>query len=105
MTSGSVRLDFTEAVITQPTLRIDAEVHSGQLKLVTRPGIVVDADDVGVRSGEVKIREPWAHDVPVTLRIEMAGRVSSGSITARPPRRTFWQWLLRRPRPYQAALR
>ena len=105
VTSGSVRLDFTEAVITQPTLRIDAEVHSGQLKLVTRPGIVVDADDVGVRSGEVKIREPWAHDVPVTLRIEMAGRVSSGSITARPPRRTFWQWLLRRPRPYQAALR
>ena len=105
VSSGSVRLDFTEAVITQPTLRIDAEVHSGQLKLVTRPGIVVDADDVGVRSGEVKIREPWAHDVPVTLRIEMAGRVSSGSITARPPRRTFWQWLLRRPRPYQAALR
>lgn len=105
VTSGSVKLDFTEAVITQPTLRIDAEVHSGQLKLVTRPGIVVDADDVGVRSGEVKTREPWAHDVPVTLRIEMAGQVRSGSITARPPRRTFWQWLLRRPRPYQAALR
>jgi hypothetical protein len=105
VTSGSVKLDFTEAVITQPTLRIDAEVHSGHLKLVTRPGVVVDADDVGVRSGEVKIREPWAHDVPVTLRIEMAGRVSSGGITARPPRRTFWQWLLRRPRPYQAALR
>ena len=27
--SGSVRLDFTEAVITQPVLRIDAEVSSG----------------------------------------------------------------------------
>ena len=105
VTSGSVRLDFTQAVITQPTLRIDAEVHSGHLKLVTKPGIVVDADDVGVRSGEVKIREPWGHDVPVTLRIEMVGQVRSGSITARPPRRTFWQWLLRRPRPYQAALR
>jgi Domain of unknown function (DUF1707) len=105
VTSGSVRLDFTEAVITQPTLRIDAEVQSGHLKLVTKPGIVVDADDVGVRSGEVKIREPWGHDVPVTLRIELAGQVRSGAITARPPRRTFWQWLLRRPRPYQAALR
>jgi hypothetical protein len=104
VTSGSVRLDFTEAVITQPTLRIDAEVHSGHLKLVTKPGIVVDADDVGVRSGEVKIREPWGHDVPVTLRIELVGQVRSGSITARLPRRTFWQWLLRRPRPYQAAL-
>jgi hypothetical protein len=101
VTSGSVRLDFTEAVITQPTLRIDAGVHSGHLTLVTKPGIVVDADDVGVRSGEVKIREPWGHDVPVTLRIELVGQVRSGSITARPPRRTFWQWLLRRPRPYE----
>jgi DUF1707 SHOCT-like domain len=101
VTSGSVRLDFTEAVITQPTLRIDAGVNSGHLKLVTKPGIVVDADDVGVRSGEVKIREPWGHDVPVTLRIELVGQVRSGSITARPPRRTFWQWLLRRPRPYE----
>ena len=105
VTSGSVRLDLTEAVITQPTLRIDAEVQSGQLKLVTKPGIVVDADDVGVRSGEVKIREPWGHDVPVTLRIELAGQVRSGAITARPPRRTFWQWLLRRPRPYQLPAR
>jgi hypothetical protein len=105
VTSGSVRLDLTQAVITQPTLRIDAEVQSGHLKLVTKPGIVVDADDVGVRSGEVKIKEPWGHDAPVTLRIEMVGQVRSGSITARPPRRTFWQWLLRRPRPYQAAPR
>jgi Domain of unknown function (DUF1707) len=104
VTSGSVKLDFTEAVITQPTLRIDAEVYSGHLRLVTKPGIVVDADDVRVRSGQVKIREPWGHDVPVTLRIELAGQVSSGSITARPPRRTFWQWLRRRPPPYRAAL-
>ena len=105
VTSGHIKVDLTEAVITQPTLRIDAEVQSGQLKLVTKPGIVVDADDVGVRSGEVKIREPWGHDVPVTLRIELAGQVRSGAITARPPRRTFWQWLLRRPRPYQLPAR
>ena len=105
VTSGSVRLDFTEAVIAQPTLRIDAEVHSGNLTLVTKPGIVVDADEVAVRSGSVKVREPWGHDVPVTLRIEVTGQVRSGSITARPPRRTFWQWLTRRPRPYQPAPR
>ena len=105
VTSGSVRLDFTDAVITQPSLKVDAEVHSGNLTLVTRPGIVVDADEVSVRSGSVKVREPWAHDAPVALRIEVTGTVRSGSITARPPRRTFWQWLTRRPRPYQAALR
>ncbi len=105
VTSGEVRLDFTQAAVTQPSLRIDASVSSGRLKLVTRPGIVVDADEVVVRSGQVKIREPWGHDVPVTLRIEVTGQVRSGSITARPPRRTFWQWLTRQPRPYQAALR
>jgi Domain of unknown function (DUF1707) len=105
VTSGSVRLDFTDAVIAQPTLKVDAEVHSGNLTLVTRPGIVVDADEVSVRSGSVKVREPWGHHLPVTLRIEVTGQVRSGSITARPPRRTFWQWLTRRPRPYQPAPR
>ena len=105
VTSGSVRLDFTDAVIAQPTLKVDAEVHSGNLTLVTRPGIVVDADEVSVRSGSVKVREPWGHDLPATLRIEVTGQVRSGSITARPPRRTFWQWLTRRPRPYQPAPR
>jgi len=49
VTSGSVRLDFTEAVITQPVLRIDAEVTSGSLTLITKPGIVVDTDDVSIR--------------------------------------------------------
>ena len=53
--SGTVTLDFTEAVITQPSLLIDAEVHSGRLNLITRPGIVVDADDVAARSGYIKV--------------------------------------------------
>ena len=100
VTSGHVRLDFTEAVITQPSLFIDAEVRSGGLKLLTRPGIVVDADDVAVRSGRVKVRAPWAPEVPVLLRIQVSGKVGSGRLTARPPRRNFWQWLLQRPRPY-----
>src|SRR5215469_11857754 len=34
--SGHVKLDFTDAVITQPLLRIDARVGSGGLKLLTR---------------------------------------------------------------------
>ena len=64
-------------------------------------GIAVDADEVAVSSGGVKVRAPWGPDVPVILRIEVTGRVRSGHLRARPPRRTFWQWLLRRPRPYQ----
>jgi hypothetical protein len=105
VTSGNVTLDFTEAMIAASQLQIDAEVHSGNLTLVTKPGMVVDADDVAIRSGNVKVRTPWRHDVPVTLRVGMSGKVGSGNISARPPRRTFLQWLRREPRPYASAMR
>jgi hypothetical protein len=105
VTSGHVLLDFRDAVITQPTLQIDAEVRSGHLTLVTKPGIVVDTDEVAVRSGHVKVRAPWGSDVPERLRIDVAGRVGSGHLIARPPHRTFWQWLTRQPRPYEIAAR
>jgi uncharacterized protein DUF1707 len=103
VSSGHVTLDLTQAVITQPVLRVDAEVHSGHLTFITKPGIMVDADDVSVRSGHVKVRVPWSDAVPALLRVEVAGSVRSGHITARPPRRTFWQWLRRAPRPYAIA--
>ena len=107
VTGGSVTLDFTEAVITQPLLRITAELRRGQLTLITRPGIVVDADDVSVSTGSVtlpKLPEPPGYGVPVLLRIEVTGSVRIGGITVRPPRpprrprRTFWQWLRGAPR-------
>ena len=100
--SGSVTLDFTQAQVSWPTLQIDAEVRSGTLTLITKPGIVLDTDDVAMRSGAIKVKAPWGDDVPATLRIDVAGKVGSGSITARPrraPRRSFWDWLRRRPRP------
>jgi hypothetical protein len=101
--SGGVRLDFTEAVITQAALAIDVEVNSGWLVLITKPGIVVDADDISVRSGSVKVEPPG--EAPTVLSIQVSGKVGSGRVKARPPRpprRTFWQWLLRRPKPRPA---
>jgi hypothetical protein len=105
VTSGHVLLDFRDAVITQPSLRIDAEVRSGHLTLVTKPGIAVDTDDMVVRSGHVKVRAPWGSDVPELLRVEVSGKIGSGHFIARPPHRTFWQWLTRQPRPYEIASR
>jgi hypothetical protein len=102
VTSGAVKLDFTEALISQPSLQIDTEVRSGQLILITKPGIAVDADEVEIRSGQVKVRQPWGRDAPVSLRIAVNGKIGSGRLLARPPRRTFWQWLTRR-RPAWAA--
>jgi hypothetical protein len=103
VSSGAVKLDFTEAIISQPSLQIGAEVRSGQLILITKPGIAVDADEVEIRGGRIKVMQPWGHDAPVSLRIVVTGKVGSGRLLARPPRRTFWQWLTRR-RPAWAAV-
>lgn len=100
--SGSMVLDFTEAIIAVPVLEIAANVRSGTLKLITRPGIVVDTDEVSAHSGTVKVKTPSGSAVPVALRVVISGEVRSGTIVARPqrpPRRTFWQWLRRAPRP------
>jgi len=102
---GGVTLDFTEAVITQPLLRITAEVRGGALRLITKPGIVVDADDISQHGGSVTLPEPPGPGDPILLRVEISGLVHGGGITAGPPpppprpRRTFWQWLRRAPRP------
>jgi Domain of unknown function (DUF1707) len=103
VTSGHVTLDFTQAVITEPVLKLDVDVRSGAVKLMTCPGIVVDADEVAIRSGGVKVKTPWDPDVPVRLRIEVTGRVGSGHFVARPRYRTLWQWLTRQPKPYAIA--
>jgi Domain of unknown function (DUF1707) len=95
--SGHVRLDLTRAVISQPELDVDVSVRSGMVTLVTRPGIVVDADDVSVRSGRVNVRQQQGVSAPVILRVRVTGTVASGAFRARPPRRTLLQWLLRRP--------
>jgi Domain of unknown function (DUF1707) len=103
VTSGHIKVDFTEAVITQHVLHIDAEVRSGHITLITKPGIAVELDDVSVRSGQVKVRAPWGDGVPAALRVIVAGTCGSGRIVARPRRRSFWQWLRRGPLPYAIA--
>jgi hypothetical protein len=99
---ADVKLDFTRAVITHDTLHIDLDLGPGDLTIVIKPGIVVDADDVAVTLGDVKVGADAHPDVPVVLRVELAGRIRAGDIVARLPRRTFLQWLRREPRPYQA---
>ena len=94
--SGSVRLDFRRAVIAAPELRIDAQIASGSLSLITRPGIVVDADDVTVSSGSVKVVAAAGPDAPVELWVKVSGRVSSGSVSARPALGDRWRALWRR---------
>ena len=99
VTGGSVLLDFTEAVISQPSLLIDADVSASRLTLVTQPGVVVDTDEVAAEGSYLKVRAHGGPEVPVILRIQVSGKVTGGHITARPPRRTFWPRLRRHPQP------
>jgi DUF1707 SHOCT-like domain len=102
VTTGTVTLDFTDAVITQTTLDIDAEVVSGTLIMVIRPDMTVDTDDMAVVSGVIKVKHSRATTAAAGLRIQMTGKVVSGAIRARPlrlPRRSLRDWLRRRPRP------
>ncbi|MFD0316758.1 DUF1707 SHOCT-like domain-containing protein [Streptomyces flavalbus] len=98
VTFCAVTLDFTEAVITQDTLRIDVAMTGKNLTLITRPGIVVDTDGLNMLHSRVKYRRtPQNPEAPVTLRVELVGQKTFGRVVVRPARRTFAQWLLRKP--------
>jgi hypothetical protein len=97
---GRMKLDLTEAVVSYPTLAIDADVRGGSVVLVVKPGIVVDANDLAVAGGSVKFRGGTEKPGPVTLRVDLSGQIKGGNLVVRLPRRRFWAWLTRQPRPY-----
>ncbi|MDT0615952.1 DUF1707 SHOCT-like domain-containing protein [Streptomyces lancefieldiae] len=92
-----VTLDFTDAVITQDTLRIDMDMDGKDLVMVIRPGIVVDTDGLRLVHSKVKHRQaPSGPYTPVVLRVQLVGRKTHGRVVVRPPRRTLGEWLARR---------
>ncbi|GAA2927956.1 MULTISPECIES: DUF1707 SHOCT-like domain-containing protein [Streptomyces] len=87
---GEVTLDFTDAVITQDTLHIDLEMGGGALKLVTRPGVVVDTGSLVLNYSKIKARRAGAAaEAPVVLRVRITGEISFGQVVVRRPRRGF----------------
>ncbi|WP_399882601.1 DUF1707 domain-containing protein [Streptomyces sp. BBFR51] len=84
---GEVTLDLARAVITHDTLRIDLDMQAGALKLLTRPGIVVDTDSLVTSFAEVKTPRTVDTGAPVVLRVEIAGAISWGKVVVRSPRR------------------
>ncbi len=96
VTYCEVTLDFSEAVITQGTLRIEVAMTGKTLTLVTGPGIVVDTDGLQLLHSKMTHRQPpVAPGAPVTLRVELVGQKIHGRVVVRPPRRTPRRWLPR----------
>ncbi|MGB6454209.1 MAG: DUF1707 domain-containing protein [Streptosporangiaceae bacterium] len=100
VTGGNVKLDFTEAQISDPRLPIEAHVQGGNLILVVKPGIAVETNDLAMVGGNVKFGKGTDRHDPVILRVQVSGRLLGGNVVVRLPRRTFWDWLTRKPRPY-----
>ncbi|AHH22347.1 hypothetical protein NONO_c75920 [Nocardia nova SH22a] len=97
--SGSVRLDFTEAICPHPLVELHIGVASGSVRLTVPRGWTVDLDRVAIASGSAK--DKTDSPLPGYPTVRVAGSIGSGSIRAqnpKPPRRSFWAWLLRRPR-------
>jgi hypothetical protein len=97
---GNVFLDFTQADVTWPTLRLDVDLHHSNLVLITKPGILIDSDALTLQGGNSRIRSPRGPEAPPALRVDLAGQVRHSNVVARPPHRSFWSWLLRRPDRY-----
>jgi len=80
-----VTLDFTDAVITRNELRIDMKVRGESLRLVTGPGVVVDAHSLTAHYTHVAVGPAAEPRAPVILRVQLAGRMRYGQIEARQP--------------------
>lgn len=87
---GSVKLDFTQAVISEPALRITAMVRGGLLFLITRPGIEVEAGQVRLVAGNVMIRPAARRRQRALLRIGISGENVAGWLVAHAHRHPFF---------------
>jgi uncharacterized protein DUF1707 len=102
---GNVVLDFSNAIISQPTLDLCISVGHGNIVLIVPPEVVVDLDGVFNRHGTVHQRVRHQADIPVKLMVTASGSVRHGNLVVRGsrgprgPRRSFWDWLFRRPAP------
>jgi hypothetical protein len=62
---------------------------------------VVDADEMTMVGGRMKVQGARGLQPPEILRVEISGEIRGGSLTARSGQRSWWQRLLPRDGPGQ----
>jgi hypothetical protein len=91
--AGSVKLDFSEAVISYPVVEIDLEVFAGSTELILPQGATADIDDVQMYAGSAKSKVPTSYDALASdgVRFVVTGSSKAGSLKVR-YRHRFWRW-------------
>jgi hypothetical protein len=77
-----VTFDFTHAVITSSTLRIEMDMVHGKLFIVSSPGIVIDTDGLSLTYSKLKLHSANAAANP-RLRIELVGKLLHARVIER----------------------
>lgn len=77
-----VTLDFTRAVITADVLHIDAEMVHGKLRIVSAPGMVIDADGLTRTYSKAKLR-PTDTTADPRLLIKLTGSFTHAKLIER----------------------
>ncbi|MEO3813593.1 DUF1707 domain-containing protein [Sphaerisporangium sp. B11E5] len=92
--AGTVKLDFTEAVISHPVIYIDLDVYAGSTILVLPPGSTVDIDNVELVAGSSRVRGVTASSFAGDgLHVVVRGKQRAGTLVTRTRRRFLrWQW-------------
>jgi hypothetical protein len=100
---GNIVLDFTQAVVTEPTLELKVQVHGGNLRLIVPPEVAVDVDTVHMHGGSIRRRVHSEPGARIALLVTVSGRMKGGNVIVQGPRtprahgrRGLWRKLFRR---------
>jgi hypothetical protein len=86
--SGSTRLDFCQAQLTSPVVRVEFDGNRGPVELVVPAGTSVRMDELSMRRGAVDNRvAPGGRD---GMHLVLAGETRGGWIRIRQPRRSLF---------------
>lgn len=79
-----VTLDFTAAVITSSTLRVDMEMRHSKLFIISTPDIEIDTDELTLTFSKLKLRPENASTAP-RFHIELTGTLTYAQVIERRP--------------------
>jgi hypothetical protein len=89
--SANAVIDLTQAVISHPVLDLVVSACSTNLRIMVKPGIVVEVADLAVHSSNVRQRAAQLPDAPVTLLVRLSGDAHSSNIVVSDrPHEGYW---------------